>query len=177
MTALQQQCLLRYLGYDTGGIDGIFGKRSTAAAAAFRDDYGVEAKAEALLQAVTGEIQPKDIWEDIRYFSKEEFRCNCGGRFCNGFPAEPSGKLVKLADKVRAHFGAAAIVSSGVRCKQHNANVGGVANSRHLCGTAMDFRVVGKTAEQVLSFVNAQPEVNYAYDIDGTYLHMDVVEA
>lgn len=177
MTALQQQCLLRYLGYDTGGVDGIFGKRSTAAAAAFRDDYGVEATAEALLQAVAGQRQPKDIWEDIQYFTKEEFRCRCGGKYCNGFPAEPSPKLVKLAERVRAHFGAAAIVSSGVRCKQHNANVGGVEHSRHLRGTAMDFRVAGKPAAQVLEFVHAQPETNYAYDIDGTYLHMDVVEA
>ena len=98
----------------------------------------------------------------------------CGGKYCNGFPKEPDAKLIKVADRVRAHFGSAAIVSSGVRCEVHNANVGGVPNSRHLTGKAMDFCVVGKTAEQVLEYVWQQPEIRYAYDIDGTYVHMDV---
>jgi uncharacterized protein YcbK (DUF882 family) len=52
--------------------------------------------------------------------------------------------------------------------------VGGVADSRHLTGKAMDFRVSGQTAAQVLEYVWSLPEVRYAYDIDGTYIHMDV---
>ena len=38
----------------------------------------------------------------------------------------------------------------------------------------MDFRIEGETAKQVLSYVNSLPEVRYAYDIDGRYIHMDV---
>ena len=100
--------------------------------------------------------------------------CNCGGMYCNGFPYEPAPLLVKTADKVRGHFGREAIISSGVRCENHNKNVGGVADSRHLTGKAMDFRVSGQTAAQVLEYVWSLPEVRYAYDIDGTYIHMDV---
>ena len=100
--------------------------------------------------------------------------CNCGGKYCNGFPAEPDPVLVKAADRVRGHFGAVAYVSSGVRCVRHNANVGGVPNSRHLSGKAMDFCVSGKTAEEVLAFVQQQPEIAYSYAIDSYYVHMDV---
>lgn len=81
---------------------------------------------------------------------------------------------MELADRVRQHFGVPVVVSSGLRCKTHNANVGGVANSRHLSGRAMDFCVTGRTSAEVLSYVRQQPEVRYAYAIDGQYVHMDV---
>lgn len=43
MTTKQIQCLLTYLGYDPGQIDGIDGKKTQAALSAFRADYGVGA--------------------------------------------------------------------------------------------------------------------------------------
>lgn len=113
-------------------------------------------------------------WDNVEYFTREEFECHCNGKYCDGYPAEPSQILVQVADRVRKHFGDPAIVSSGVRCKTHNANVGGVANSKHLSGKAMDFCISGKTAEQVLAYVEKQPEINYAYAIDSEYVHMDV---
>lgn len=181
MTNIQKQCLLRYLGYYSGSIDGIFGSQSRQATVDFQTAYGLEADGifgeaaeTVVIKAVAGEVQPRDPWEGIRHFTREEFRCKCGGKYCDGFPAEPSGKLLRLADRVRSHFGAAAMVSSGVRCEAHNANVGGVEGSRHLTGSAMDFRVAGKTADAVLAYVHAQPETRYAYAIDDTYIHMDV---
>lgn len=41
-------------------------------------------------------------------------------------------------------------------------------------GKALDFRIEGCTAEQVLAYIQSLPGVRYAYDIDGTYIHMDV---
>lgn len=43
MTAKQKQCLLTYLGYDTGGVDGIWGTKSMTATEAFQNDYGIGA--------------------------------------------------------------------------------------------------------------------------------------
>ena len=54
------------------------------------------------------------------------------------------------------------------------AAVGGVANSRHLAGCAMDFSLRGWSAERTLALVRQQKEVRYAYAIDGTHVHMDV---
>lgn len=178
MTIKQKQCLLCYLGYYDGAIDGIWGERSAAGAREFQKAQGIaesgilDRDAEAkLLEAVTSGAG--DWWEEIEFFRPEEFACKCG-RYCDGYPAEMDRTLVQVADRVRRHFGAAVIVSSGLRCQKHNASVGGVANSRHLCGKAMDFRVTGKTAAAVLEFVQQQPEIRYAYAIDGSYLHMDV---
>ena len=188
MTIKQKQCLLEYLGYYTpenssevNNVDGLWGPASEAATRKFQSDHGLDADGifgplteKKILGVVsTGEV-PGVNWEEVKYFTRDEFRCKCGGRYCNGFPNEPDRKLLRVADRVRAHFGAAALVSSGVRCEVHNANVGGVANSRHLTGKAMDFCIAGKTAAQVLAYVWQQPEIRYAYDIDGTYVHMDI---
>lgn len=42
MTAKQKQCLLTYLGYDTGGVDGIWGDKSRQATEKFQKDYDLE---------------------------------------------------------------------------------------------------------------------------------------
>ena len=188
MTTKQKQCLLEYLGYyipensgKVNNVDGEIGPKTESATKAFQKDYGLEAdgifgpltEAEILDVVATGR-KPGVDWTTVKYFKREEFECHCEGKYCNGFPVEPSALLVKTADKVREHFGKACIVSSGVRCEQNNKNVGGVANSRHLFGTAMDFRIVGKSAKEVLKYVQSLPEVRYAYDIDSYYVHMDV---
>lgn len=179
MTNDQKQCLLRYLGYYTSEVDGIWGAISEKATKAFQSDYGLEvdgifgAATEKRIKEVVGNDEQAITWDDIKYFDRSEFACKCG-KYCNGFPYEMNMKLVKVADRVRSHFGAPIIVSSGVRCKTHNANVGGVSNSRHLYGNAMDFCVSGRSASSVLAYVQAQPEINYSYAIDSNYVHMDV---
>ena len=115
-----------------------------------------------------------DFWKTIKYFKKEEFACKCGGRYCNGYPVQINQTLVRVAERVRKHFGKAATVSSGIRCTQHNANVGGVTNSYHTFGEAMDFSVAGVSSATLLAYVQKQPEIGYAYAIDSQFVHMDV---
>ena len=182
MTDIQKQCLLKYLGYYEGSVDGIFGPASRAATKAFQAAYGLTESGlfdgtteETILQALTGAAEKvADFWEEVQYFKKDEFRCKCGGKYCDGFPAQPREALVRLADRVRGHFGAPMTVSSGVRCITHNATVGGAVASRHMAGKAMDFCVKGKSAAEVLAFVQSQSDVRYAYAINGSYVHMDV---
>lgn len=114
------------------------------------------------------------FWDGIKYFDRSEFACKCGRKYCNGYPVEPNQQLVKFAENVRTHFGKPMTVSSGIRCTRHNANVGGVSNSRHLSGKAMDFCVSGKSAAQVLAYVNTLSGIRYAYAINSSYVHMDV---
>lgn len=173
MTAKQRQCLLVYLGYDTGGIDGVWGPKSQEASRAFLQRAGKrteEALENALLEAITQKGQ--DPWQNIRHFSRQEFACRCGK--CGGFPTEPDTELVCRADALREALGVPIHISSGVRCKAHNTAVGGVSNSRHLTGKAMDFRAEGFSAAQVLARVNLLGGIRYAYAIDERYIHMDV---
>lgn len=191
MDVKQRQHLLAYLGYYVGNVDGDWGTLSKTACTAFQEDfggigvdgYGGPETDKALKHAVaydmfkpaadTSSTSAPGAWVG-KYWSREEFRCQCGGKYCDGFPAEPSEKLVKLADDVREHFDRPGHRSSGLRCKTWNAIQGGVSNSRHLTGKALDFRIEGHTAAQVLAYVDTLPGVRYAYDIDGTFVHMDV---
>ena len=190
MTAKQKQCLLAYLGYYHGAIDGSIGPQTRAAVLEFQRAEGLTADGSpgpltqaALLDAVANGRFREDAkmpeestgtwWDEIQYFSREEFRCPCGR--CGGFPVEPDETLVRLADRVREHFGAPANVSSGVRCQAHNDELSGSAkNSYHLRGKAMDFSVRGVSGSKLLAYVKTQ-RVHYAYQISGSdYVHMDV---
>lgn len=180
MTNRQKQNLLQYLGYYLSVPDGIWGEKSRSAARAFQQAWGLPAsgvfdeQTEAKIRQVIGEgmePEPPDWWQEIPHFRREEFRCPCGA--CGGFPAEPEEKLVRLAERVRTAFDAPVLISSGVRCPAHNAAVGGVKNSRHLLGKAMDFRVKNVSGEKLLAYVRTLP-VRYAYRIDDSFVHMDV---
>lgn len=179
MTIYQRQCLLAYLGFYTLAIDGIWGEKSKEATEAFQKAYGLDIDGvvgpnteKALRGAVAGTMQPipdyqppdtetmepntsgqppdtGTFWDDIKYFNREEFRCQCykqvdryGGPYCNGFPVEPEEKLVRTLDKIREVLGVPITIvesgGSGVRCEQHNKHVGGVSDSQHLYGKAAD---------------------------------------
>ena len=77
------------------------------------------------------------VWDEIKYFKKQEFACKCG-KYCNGYPAEIDMNMVKIADQIREKIGKPITINSGLRCKTHNSNVGGVSNSQHLLGKASD---------------------------------------
>lgn len=119
--------------YYNGPLDGVWGPESKEAAERFIQDF-------------TGEEGDKpstgSFWDEIEYFTREEFRCQCKGKYCNGFPKEPDEQLVRTVNEIRRRLGVPVSIvtagGSGVRCPQHNAAVGGVANSLHLYGKAAD---------------------------------------
>ena len=168
MTIKQKQCLLAYLGYYAGDIDGIYGQQTKAAVERFQEAFGgivVDGLAgdetdKALRHAVAygmpekePDIKPQTgtSWDDIKYFKKPEFACKCG-KYCNGYPVEIDMNMVKIADEIRNRIGKPIQINSGIRCKTHNANVGGVSNSQHLYGNAADLGCPsGCTPEQMAS--------------------------
>lgn len=200
MNIKQIQNLLSYLGYYVGNIDGDWGDLSKTACTAFQKDFGgisVDGYAgsetqKALKHAVAYDMFKTEpvpdeenvsnpdtgtFWDDIQYFDRSEFKCTCGGRGCNGFPAEPAEQLVRNAEAARKHFGRVANVSSGVRCQLRNSELpGSAANSLHMRGKAMDFSIRGIGSETLLAYVRTLPEVDEAYAIDGSYVHMGVLK-
>ena len=159
------QTILANMGKYKGNIDGIWGAQSEAALnAAYEECKPASNKTD---------MQNAPNWA-TKWFSRAEFRCKCGGKFCTGFPYEPDLFLMSILDRIREHFGVPVVITSGVRCKAHNANVGGVANSKHLYGKAADFYVKGFSSSSVLAYVSTITGVYYCYAIDGNTIHVDV---
>ena len=159
MTMRQVKNLLQYLGYYDGVPNGEYDDKTRDAVFAFQTDYGTIGvdgipgpEVEMALKDAVAYGMPvyeaeeapvsHSFWDDIQYFKREEFRCRCGGKYCNGFPVEPDEQLVRKLDEFRRMLGVPVRIvdagGSGVRCTQHNKNVGGAKNSQHLYGLAAD---------------------------------------
>ena len=162
MTVRQKQCLLAYLGYYAGEIDGVWGDVSRKATEDFQREHrlpadgifgdGTAARIREVIasgETPDRETDGADWWDDIRYFTRAEFRCPCGR--CGGFPVEPQESMVRTVNEIRHRLGVPVSVvdggGSGVRCASHNAEVGGVANSQHLYGLAADLHSAASPAE------------------------------
>ena len=158
MTIKQRQHLLAYLGYYGGQVDGDWGSGSRESCRRFQQDNGLTADGyggpetdKALRYAVGNDLQKPEpvvedinvpttgtFWDEIEFFDREEFRCKCGGKYCNGFPAEPHEATVRFADAIRKRIGKPIPVNSGLRCPTWNQIQGGVYNSNHMTGGAVD---------------------------------------
>lgn len=189
MTVKQRQALLFYLGYYVGEVDGKWGQLSKVAVRAFKKDFCLpdnddcDSETEkALKHAVCYGMPARkqetivsgDFWKNIKYWTREEFRCQCGGKYCNGYPTEPDQTLVELVDTLRHKAGRPGHRSSGLRCVTWNTIQGGVANSKHMTGKALDFFIEGLSGNQLLAMAQSDPRTSYAYIIDGQYVHVDV---
>ena len=191
MTIVQKQLLLAYMEcMDPKDVDGVWGPHSAACTAKAQRKLGIyedgiwgeQMDAAAREYVYSGQDLPEpadpaeaDWWAGIRYWRREEFRCQCGGRYCNGFPTEPDRTLVELVDDIRHDAGAPGHRSSGLRCPQHNANEGGVATSKHMYGKALDFYIEGLSGQKLLAMAQADSRTSFAYIIDnGPYVHVDV---
>ena len=73
--------------------------------------------------------------EDIQFtknFNSSEFECPGSDKH------KISVDLVDRLQKLREAYGKSITITSGYRSKEHNAKVGGVENSQHILGLAVD---------------------------------------
>ena len=103
------------------------------------------------------------------HFSSSEFECNCGCGF-----DEIDLELIDVLEILRKHFGTYVMITSGCRCKSHNANVGGAKRSQHLKGTAADIRVNGIVPAVVYTYLADQYPNSYGLGRYNTFTHIDV---
>ena len=202
MTMTRLQMNLKFLGLYQGPIDGIKGIQTINAIKKFQETnnlkvdgiagqqtidkvreiitniqtkIGVTADGVAGLKTIDAYFRNcnKETWEDIKHFKKSEFTCKCGCGLKN-----IQLEFVKIADEVRVHFGNSAIVTSGSRCPKHNAEVGGVANSRHLKGKAIDMYVQNISWYDLLEYLREleqKGKIRYCYHINNSdCCHFDI---
>lgn len=76
------------------------------------------------------------------HFAKEEFACGCGCGF--GLKeGDVDPELVQILENIREALNRPVKINSGCRCQYHNHAVGGVPNSAHTRGTAVDIAAYG----------------------------------
>ena len=191
MTVKQRQHLLAYLGYYVGSVDGIWGTLSEVAMNAFKADFkGLDipnmpenAPEKALKHAVAYDLfktepakeETGTFWDEIVHFKRDEFKCKCGGKYCNGYPAEPDERMVRIAGQLPKNLGVPITIVSGLRCKTWNAIQGGVSNSQHMYGEAADIYAKGVSQSRVEQELDQIGGVRYHYSITGSSnVHFDV---
>ena len=136
----------------------------------------IEQPSEPVPELDTGN-QTGTFWDGIRHFKREEFRCKCGGKYCNGYPAEPDERMVRIANQLRRNLGVPITIVSGLRCKTWNAIQNGHAQSQHMYGEAADIYAKGVSQSRVEAELDKIGGVRYHYPITGSSnVHFDVPE-
>lgn len=108
----------------------------------------------------------KSDWILVDFFKPEEFACTCCGE------VKISMKLVRILDKARGKAGFPFAVSSGYRCPEYNALIGG--GPEHELGLAADIVArQSRTRYHVLFSVWEVHPIN-RIGVDKTFIHFGV---
>lgn len=105
----------------------------------------------------------------LRYFSSDEFRCKDG---CGAGIERMEPDLLRMLDEARKIAGVPFSLSSAYRCAKHNKAVGGVPDSAHTRGYAVDIRCVDSHSRFVM--LQALLEAGFRrIELAPTWIHVD----
>ena len=194
LTLKEQQTYLKKLGLYTKKIDGIRGAGHKKAVKQFNTIFlNKESEVyyndtDKLLREIYASYNKSPYmvdsdWKYFKNFKSSEFYCTCRKKYCdgwNGLRNKIPMHLLMADQYIRNHFGKAVSLTSTIRCDRRNKEVGGVKNSKHRLFRANDMGVKGIKAANVKKFVYTNsstklPFINYAYDINANYEHIDVI--
>ena len=105
----------------------------------------------------------------VKDFKPEEFRCECGGKYCTGYPSYMKMVELRNLQSIRDHYGKPMKITCGLRCKKYNDKCkGSIRNSKHLTGYAADFYMQGVTdslanRKKAIKWIRTLPNHNYTY--------------
>ena len=118
----------------------------------------------------------KENVKDFKNFKYSEFKCHCGGKYCNGYPVAFSYDLASNLQKVRNYFKKAVHITSPIRCEKWNKIQNGTANSKHKKGFACDFYISGVTYTKLANYAKKLPYFHYCYRIkkNQNVIHLDI---
>ena len=143
LTVKQRQSKLKDLGFYKLKVDGIEGVGTRTAYKNLQKKYFTRKSDIDGLYGTNTDKLLRSAWNVYKYcknFTLQEFKCECNGKGCTGYPAELNATLLKNLQSVRTQYGVAMIITSGMRCKWYNSRISGsIKNSKHLSGNAVDF--------------------------------------
>ena len=166
LTVPERERRFKFLGYDGYSKDNIlkFQKRAFPNQKAQQDGkYGINTdRALRHFYNVSKCCNPKN-------FKPEEFKCECGGRYCTGYPSYMKQVELKNLQAIRDHYKKPMTVTCGLRCRTYNDKLeGSIINSKHLTGYACDFNMDGVTEsisqrKAAIKWIKKLPNHNYTY--------------
>lgn len=152
------QAQLRKVGYTAVTVDGVIGAKTVAAILAYQKAHKALANdgimgmatykslfAVATIKKTTASSLPSGYVS--AHFKKIEFKCGCGGRYCDGYNGhDVDPRLVRILEGLRTHFGRPITITSGIRCQRYNDSLrGSIKYSVHRLGGAADIYIPGVT--------------------------------
>lgn len=113
----------------------------------------------------------------MRYFDMSEYRCRCHRPECDA-PQELSPVMAQRLDALRESLNQPLILTSGLRCRYWNAQVGGAPDSRHLTGQAVDVACEADGARYtLLQHALLRPTCWFPFiELAPKHVHLDVSE-
>ena len=105
-----------------------------------------------------------------KHFSNKELSCRC----CGANEMKP--KFLEALERVRVAFNHPMTVSSCFRCSQHNYEVGGVKNSSHMAGEAIDILIEnGRPRHRLIKIAMLDPDFGHGgIGVYPTFVHLDI---
>lgn len=166
-----RQDYLKTLGFYKGSVDGIEGPQTRAAYKALQNKYFTRKSDKDGLYGNNTDIllqSAYNVWKCCKNFTLPEFKCECNGRYCTGYPAVLNANLLNYLQAIRKSTGVATVITSGVRCQKYNNSLSGsIKDSKHCKGKAVDFyNSKTRTLAQRKSIINdymKKKGTTYAY--------------
>jgi zinc D-Ala-D-Ala carboxypeptidase len=107
----------------------------------------------------------------MQYFIPDEFKCGCG---CGLGAHDMDSDLLLKLDCARAVADMPIVITSAIRCEEHNRAQGGSKTSSHLSGRAVDLVIPNNHSRFVIK--EALKEVGFTRIGDcrnGRFIHVD----
>ena len=138
----ERQKRLIYLGYYNGKIDGIESEDLEQAYYKLQKEYFKRKKDITGIYDNETDILLQNAY-NVRLichdFKLKDFSCRCNGKFCNGYPYIINTILLANLQIYRNKLNTPIFITSALRCNKWNEKIGGLKNSRHKEGKAIDF--------------------------------------
>ena len=163
LTLNQRKAIFKYLG---------LGEYNKTNIKAFQKKYMLRKSDVDGIWGINSDNTLRTVYFTKRYtknFKPEEFRCECGGKYCCGYPSYMKPAQLIHIQKIRDHYGKPIEITSGLRCKTWNSKCGGsIQNSLHMQGLALDFYQEGVTdvlanRKRSIKWIAKQPNHHYSY--------------
>lgn len=104
------------------------------------------------------------------HFKPQEFLCQCG---CGAGPAEMDAAFMAALETARIRAQLPFHVTSGFRCAEHNAAIGGAPHSTHRFGAAADVRARDGATRHILVSSAIRAGMTGIGLYRGGWVHMD----